>query len=236
MVQPLYIQIMQDIQRKIIGGNFKVDEQIPSEQELLSEYGVSRVTLRKAIDGLVMDGYLERIQGKGTFVKKRRKLNRLVESKRVEGFSDVAKKGGFVPSTKVIEATTISSNEKLSEKLGLSDDETKVVYIKRIRLADNVPIMIENNYFSFDKYSGLLEDNLELPLYEILKNKYHEENFDSPDSTLGVTLANTEQSKYLDCSVGFPLFELKTLITNKKGVPIHYGEHYIVSDRYQFKI
>lgn len=236
MVQPLYIQVMQDVKRKIINGDYKVDAQIPSEQELLSQYNVSRVTLRKAIDGLVMDRYLERIQGKGTFVKKRRKLNRLVESKRVEGFSDVARQGGFEPSTKVLGTSVIEATKQLSEKLALSDDEEKVIYIKRLRLADNVPIMIENNYFSFDKYAGLLQDDLKRPLYDILKNQYHESDFDSPDSTLGVVLSNTEQSKYLDCSVGFPLFELKTLITNSKGVPIHYGEHYIVSDRYQFKI
>lgn len=69
----LYSQVMEKLRKKILTGEYQVNSKLPSELELMKIFNVSRVTLRKAIEGLVNDGIVEKVQGIGTFVRKPKK-------------------------------------------------------------------------------------------------------------------------------------------------------------------
>ncbi|MFT8938146.1 GntR family transcriptional regulator, partial [Liquorilactobacillus sp.] len=74
----LYYRVMEDIRVKIMDGTYPLNSKISSEKKLQDIYGISRVTLRNAIDGLVKDGLIERIQGKGSYVRKPKKIIRML--------------------------------------------------------------------------------------------------------------------------------------------------------------
>lgn len=229
-----YAKIMQDIRGKIISGEFAVDSKLPSEEKLESSYSVSRVTIRLAIDGLVKDGLVERVQGKGSFVRKPSKLSRLVRSTTVESFSEVAKEYGFQVKTHVIKIETVTVNDKL--RTMLETDANEALHIVRLRYLDSDPIFLESNYFPLPKFEQLPNYNLHNSLYDIFKTSFGIKELFSDDTTLSVISADVEKATLLKKSVGFPLFFLETQIKEQDGIVVQYGEQFITSDRYKFKI
>lgn len=229
-----YGRIMADIRSKIISGKYPLDSKLPSEVQLQKEYGVSRVTVRLAIDELVKDGLVERVQGKGSYVRKPQKLSRLVRTSAVESFSAVAKASGYKTSTKLLKIETIKNNDKLKQLL--KNDNEDVLHTVRLRFLDNDPIFIENNYYPLPRFKNLAENNLNGSLYKIFKQKYGIKKLISDNTILSVKIADVEEANLLKRSIGFPLYLVKTQVCDENQNVVQYGEEIIASDRYQFKI
>ncbi len=168
---PIYQQIISYIKEYIDNGIYQKGNIIPSEQEFCNQFNTSRMTVRKAIDELVNDGYLYRIQGRGTFV------SHWVYRKSLEvlGFSYHMKQLGYNPTSRIISFEVIISQPSVAERLKILPTE-KVFYLSRVRMADLEPIAIENVYLPEKRFPGLetysFEEN---SLYEILKTKYNAE-------------------------------------------------------------
>ena len=168
---PIYQQIISYIKEYIDNGIYQKGNIIPSEQEFCNQSNTSRMTVRKAIDELVNDGYLYRIQGRGTFV------SHWVYRKSLEvlGFSYHMKQLGYNPTSRIISFEVIISQPSVAERLKILPTE-KVFYLSRVRMADLEPIAIENVYLPEKRFPGLetysFEEN---SLYEILKTKYNAE-------------------------------------------------------------
>lgn len=229
-----YGRVMDDIRSKIISGEYPLDSKLPSETKLQSEYHVSRVTVRLAVDELVKDGMVERVQGKGSFVRKPHRISQLVSYNGVEGFTDVAKDSGLNTSTKVLRAEIVKSNEQI--KKILQNDNDQVLMTRRLRYLEKAPIFIEVNYYPLPRFKNLLKYDLTGSLYQIFEEKFDIKDLTSDDTILSIKLANLEEANLLNKSVGFPLYYLRTQIKEKNGPVVQYGEEYIASDRYQFKI
>ncbi|XKU96093.1 GntR family transcriptional regulator (plasmid) [Lactobacillus acidophilus] len=229
-----YGQVMDDIRKKIISGEYPLNSKLPSEVRLQNKYHVSRVTVRLAVDELVKDGMVERVQGKGSYVRKPHRISQLVSYNGVEGFTDVAKDSGLKTSTKVLKAEIIKSNERL--KKILQNDNDHIVITKRLRYLEQDPIFIEVNYYPMPRFKNLLKYDLTQSLYQIFDKEYNIKDLTSDDTILSVKLANSEEASLLNKSIGFPLYYLRTQIKEKDGLVVQYGEEYIASDRYQFKI
>ena len=127
---PLYQQLMTRLKNDITAGAYPAGARIPSEQVLCDTYGVSRVTVRKAMLDLVQEGLLVRRQGKGTFVADERIQRNLQQ---VTSFSDACRLMGSTPGTRVISAFVIQAEAETVQQLGLPGD--LAVEIIRLRLA-----------------------------------------------------------------------------------------------------
>ncbi len=142
---PLHLQLKEIILNKIEAGTYKPGELIPSERELADHYVLNRMTVRGAIGALVAEGFLKRVQGKGTFVIKQkifRDLNFL------QGFSRTMKVRGITPTSKVLATHIIDNSRTLQEKLNLTPEQS-VFRISRLRFGDDLPIALEDTYVPY---------------------------------------------------------------------------------------
>ena len=166
---PLYLQLKNKLQEDIENGRLAPGSKIPTEFELGEQYGVSRVTVRKALKELSDQGYLERKSGKGTFVAEK-KLQRSLSSG-VLSFSEMCRSMGLTPGAQTIKIALEDPTEKDTERMHLTPDE-KIMVVERIRTADGKPVVLELNKFP-ESFSFLFGEDLNnSSLYEILNEKH----------------------------------------------------------------
>ena len=170
---PFYIQVKEDILNKIHIGELLPGGRLASEKELTQQYGVSTITIRRAVSELVDENVLERKQGKGTFVLQRNFQRNFSQTGR--GFSEICEANGMAVSTLVLNAEVVNDPpEEILEQLELPKG-FHVVYIRRLRYADQQPVVIETTYFPMH-YAYLLDIDLAHDsMYRTLRT--HEENF-----------------------------------------------------------
>ena len=135
---PLYKQLQNSLRRAVLGGLLQTDEAIPGERELAAGLGVSRVTVRKALRGLVTEGLLEQRQGSGTFIAERleQPLSRLTS------FSEDISGRGMTPSITWLDRSTGRAAPQEALALQLSPG-SEVSRLYRVRNADNKPLALE---------------------------------------------------------------------------------------------
>jgi GntR family transcriptional regulator len=138
---PLYIQLQRAIQNAISNGRLHSDEALPSERDLARQLGISRVTIRKAIAGLVGKGVLVQRHGSGTFITSPMHVE--LPLSRLSSFTDDMQARGLQPGAQVLERSHGPSSPEESMALGLSPGE-RVSRLQRLRLAAGVPMAIEN--------------------------------------------------------------------------------------------
>ena len=163
---PLYRQLMRRLREDIAAGVYPVSSRIPSEQALCGAYGVSRVTVRRALEELTQEGLLQRRQGKGTFVSTPHLFRDL---KHVNSFASVCRMTGVTPGTRVVRAALVPADaEDISRQLSPAGGQ--VVETVRLRLANREPVMLEINHFPA-RYDWLLGEDLGGSLYELLRGR-----------------------------------------------------------------
>ena len=148
---PLYFQIQRALMEKIQSGELSEGDPLASEEELSRYYQVSRMTARQALHGLKTSGYAFSEKGRGTFVT-RPKLEKNIMH--LQGFTEEMRQRGMKPSSKLLEQSVITPNEDLMQRLKLSAGD-KVVHLRRLRLADGVPMAIENSHIPLKQFPGL---------------------------------------------------------------------------------
>ncbi len=141
---PLYDLIEQNFRELILNGQLKSGDSVPSEWELSDLYGVSRLTVRHALDDLARQGWLNRRHGVGTFVSKPA-IARIAPSKL--SFTEQMRAIGRVPSSRQLDVRTIPATPKVASSLELQEGDP-VFEIRRVRLADGKPILLETSYLS----------------------------------------------------------------------------------------
>ena len=172
---PIYMQLRDSIIKKIEDGDYLPDEMIPSEREMAQLYDINRMTVKNAIEVLVKDGYLYRIQGKGTFVrgKKNKLLLGTAGSEANYGISARAKKAGMSASSKVIFHGFVQGYPTLSQRLRL-DVADQIFALHRVRYGDEEPLAIEYTYIPGALFEDAdLNDYGQVSLYDYMNNKNH---------------------------------------------------------------
>lgn len=228
----LYSQVTEKIREKIITGEYPINSKLPNEFELSKKFNVSRVTLRRAIEGLADDGLVKKVRGVGTFVHRPEKVKRIVSTSSIESFSKTAKKEGFKNSVQVIKTAEVRTPIRYESML----KSKNCIFIERLHLIDNEPIMLEFNYFPVPRFLDLKEMDLTKSLYTILHEKYRILKLSSRDTIVSAASASVDEAKFLKKSVGYPLLLFKICIEDEKGKVVHTGRQYVVSDRYEFHI
>ncbi|MHC1750158.1 MAG: GntR family transcriptional regulator [Cellulosilyticaceae bacterium] len=230
----LYSQIEEHLLKQIKTGELKEGDAIPTEVELSEQFGVSRPTVRQALNKLVNNGYLERTKGKGSFVKKPKltqEYTRFIESYNVE----IAKKG-LIPKTIVLEKSIIESDAEIAKRLGIVCGE-KVICITRLRYAfkekGGQPIVLTTVYIPYMRIPKLLKYDFEtFSLYEILEN--NNLYVKRVQRELEITIANDQFAKLLEINEGDAVHLISSVGYLEDGNVIEYSVSYYPAERNKF--
>lgn len=171
--KPKYCKLAEIIKKKINDGEYSLGEKIPTEQKLMEKYKLSRDTVRKAINHLVKEKCLYKLQGSGTFVSEEFYSQSLLK---FYSFTEEMRRRGKVPSSEIISFDLVEVDERIQKKMSINSKE--VYKLIRLRLADKKPVMYEITYLNPNLIKNLTLKNLtEKPLYDVIRKDY-KINFD----------------------------------------------------------
>lgn len=217
---------LRDVLAELATTELGPDTAIPSERELMTTYGVSRATVRKAIDSLVVDGLLQRIHGRGTFVARPRLESRL----HLASFSQDMRRRGLTPSTRLLGVELDRPPAEVSAALGL-DTDGQAWKLDRVRLADGRPIALENGWYPKALLPGLDRHDLGGSLYELFSEVF-DLPIDSAEQTLWGEAADEVVAARLDAPVNTPLLVFRR-VSRSGGKALEYVVSRYRGDRYQ---
>lgn len=225
----LYQQIADDIKGKVDREELKPNTKIPTEAELSAEYGVSRVTIRKALELLVEEEILVRKQGIGTFVSNKklyRDLNFFM------GFTQSCELSGKKAGTKFLAAELVQAMPSDIKRLGLKEND-QIIRIRRLRYCDDMPVILEEIHFP-KQYAYLLSEDLTGSIHQLLAS--HGVALTKGKKTIGVCYATREEAQLLDIEENTALIMSKDMAYTEDDVPVYSGKDIINAERYEYQI
>ena len=230
-ITPLYVQLMEELETSIRNGVYKPGDKIMTEAEMAKEYGVSLITVRKAVGSLMEKGLVVRKQGKGTFVTKPKYSRNM---KKLQSFTEMCEQMGVKPGAQVLENRLIMADKKVADRLGI-EPGSNVVYISRLRLADGEPVQVEKSYFPL-KYAFLLEEDLNNgSMFECLKEKAGAK-VASSEKMIELGRATAEEAAMMDVKKGDYLLFVKSTAYDENGEPMYAGIQLINGDRFSLYV
>lgn len=206
MAKPKYFKIQTFLKEQIQQGKYKVDDYLPSENELCTRFSITRTTARKALDELLREGFIEKHKGKGSRVKERRKSLGLLT---VRGFSEAVNEN--VKTLFLQKPVFAEWSNEINSKVSIADLEEKCIYFERLRFVGDNPVVYECNWFSSKALEGFLEtDFVEDSFFKTLSKKYLIEVVGST-SELRAELARKKISSLLRIEQGTPVLHISLL-------------------------
>ena len=228
---PLYIQLMELLERQILAGERDPGERLPTEGELARQFGVSIITVRSAVGGLCKQGLVERKQGKGTFVKK---LKHTWDTRKLEGFSDSCLRQGIRPGGRMLENRITPLSNRMAACL-CQPAGSQGIYISRLRFADGAPVAIEKNHFPMC-YASLLERRFDdNSLFQYLREQAGVA-VARADKQIELCRATSEEASLLQIESGVPLLFVKSTTYTRAGAPLYVGSQIINGDRFALQL
>lgn len=229
---PLTLQekIRASLLDKIETGIYRPGDQIPSENELSESYGVSRVTVRAALNRLTEEGILLKRQGKGTFVKPTVHVESTLGS---GSFTETCLKLGHRPSTHILHLGTREPGPVLSELYG--EDASTVIELHRLRGVDGVPCILERDYFprTFDfLFEVELEDR---SLFELVE-RHRGAKVAGFEDRFGIAIADEGVAALLEVDPGTPLLEVTESVAGIDGGTLYVNRQLIATERYTYVV
>ncbi|MBA4493451.1 GntR family transcriptional regulator [Paenactinomyces guangxiensis] len=229
--EALYHQVKDILLDRIRSRAWPPNTLIPTEQELIEEFKVSRTTIRQAISLLVQDGLLEKKQGRGTIVKSPQLVGSLG---RLKGFAEEVLEKGLVPHSKLIRSELSDKFYHEKQMLGLPED-AKVLVVERIRFADQTPVALERTCWP-EAIGNILvkHDFNKAQYYEILeKENYFLKRAKEKISAINATIYEAD---LLGIRPGEALLEMTRLSFGLDDKPMEYTQTKYRSDQYHYDI
>ena len=228
---PLYEQIAHNLREMILSGVLEGGETLPPEWELAELYGVSRMTVRRAIDDLARQNWLNRRHGVGTFVSKPTVAS-IAPGKL--SFTEQMRAIGRKPSSQLIRIRLAPASARVATNLALPEGEM-VIEITRLRLADNIPILFETACLPSKRFPELQKETcLEVgSLYECLQRRYGV-TISRMEQTLKPVLLSTEQAMLLAEQSGAPSILSEIIAYSSEGEAVEYSWSFSNSDHSEF--
>src|SRR6516162_6659761 len=164
----LYSRVESALAGEIADGDLRVGEQLPTEDSLIARFGVSRITVRRAIQNLVNRGLVEIRRGKGTFVAAPKITQELTE---LSGFVEDMHAAGRKPTARVLGRQIVPANATVAAQLALTRGE-RVVRIRRVRLADGIPLSFDETFLPLEIGKKIITNDLKVePIFSLLERK-----------------------------------------------------------------
>ncbi|GGB39114.1 GntR family transcriptional regulator [Lentibacillus populi] len=228
---PLYKKVQKKILNEII-QNMKEGDLLPIETDLEKKYDVSRITIRKAIDELVLEGFVEKIQGRGTIVRSTKIIQ---DASTITSWTEEMNLKGKKPDTERLRIFEVKPSKKIKEKLNLHSSE-KVICVERIRLVDGEPIALMFNYLREKYIPGFLEKGFTREsLYEELEKNYNI-ILEEANEQIRARLATDLEASALRISPGDAILQITRTTYLPNGTPFEMVEMISRSDKYEYHI
>lgn len=228
---PLYSQLM-DILIHEIESHMQEDEKMLSEREICKKYDVSRTTVRQAFQELEREGYIYIKHGKGAFVASN-KFNQNLQG--FYSFTEEMKRLGKEPSSQVIKFEIITSNNDISKKMKL-ENEDLVYKFTRLRLANEEKMMIETTYVPYNMFPGITKDDLNKdPLYDIFRDRFNNV-VEYAEEVFIPVLTNEDEAEKLNIGVGSPSLKISRYAYNNNNKVIEYTISIARGDKFRYHI
>ncbi len=204
-----------------------VGSAIPSERQLSADLGVSRLTLRAALDDLAREGYLVRRRGSGTYVQQPKISQELT----MTSFSEDMRRRGMRPGSRMLSMKTEHAGPRLGRFLNVSPSE-QIVVVKRLRLADGETMAIETLHIPESLVPGLTPKSLSGSFYDLLRDTYGIE-IASGTQSIEPTVTNDEESAALGVPLHSPAFLFERTSRDGAGRTVEFVRSIYRGDRYR---
>ncbi len=216
-----YKKILRDLEQKIESGFYQKNQKLPTELELCEQYDVSKTTIKRVMTQLTEQGYIYRRRGDGSYVNDleeneylRREIN-----KQFGGFTNV--NDGEKIETKLLEFSFVNPSELICKKLKLEPD-TYVYYIKRLRIQDNIPRVIEHAYITIEIIPGLTPNIAQNSIHRYIEDEL-KLKIKSAHRKIKAKVATSEQCKLLEMQEPQAILEYEQVVYLDTGMPFQFS-------------
>lgn len=228
-VGTLYHQILQGLTERIESGEIGVGDRLPSEADLVADFGVSRTTARRALDELRRQGLVRREPGRGTFLASPRLRSNLAY---LHSFSEEIERWGYTPGTRLISREERTADEEVAAQLGVEVGEA-VLFVRRLRLADERPIFVCDSHLAVSRFPALNDADYAAVSLSRLFEERTGRRVEHARQWIGAAAADADVAALLEIQPGVPVLRVRrvTLVTGDE--PVEAVEAYFHPERYQ---
>ena len=231
---PKYLQIYEYLHGMIRRNKIELGDKLPTEIELSKRFRVNRMTVRKALDKLVVEKMVVRKRGQGTYLVANLPKEFIYNLDIITGFFKDIRNYGLEPSSKTLKVEVIEASERTAVLLDLNKDR-RVIFMLRIFYANDQPMMIEKNYMSYSEFRDLLNLDLSGLRYPVLKERYNIAP-QYTNQTFTAVICDQEEMNLFGFSEPQACVELEFAVYDISNVPIEVGYYLYRGDKYKFNI
>jgi GntR family transcriptional regulator len=227
---PLHAQVEQAVLKSMADGLLPPGARLPAEDQLIEQFGVSRTTIRTAIQSLLARGLVEIRRGKGTFVTQPTITQELTE---LTGFVEDMRAIGREPSALVLDRRVVAASETVARQLILQRGAA-VARIQRVRLADGSPLSFDETYLPLELGEKIMAEDLEnQPIFSLLEQKYSTPLLEA-EYRLAAVASHGTVARALGIEAGSPIFLIERTTFSSNHRPVDYERLYYRGDHIRF--
>ncbi len=230
---PKYLQIRKWLLGMINRGRIEVGSKIPTEEEIAKRFGVNRMTVRQALDELVLEKMIVRKRGEGSILISAKPRDYVYELDNITSFDDDMQVHGIEPIHEVLRVEAFEADKTISGKLELGDDN-KVVQLLSVKRVGDEPVLIERSFLPYAEFSKLLEMNITGPFYHLLVEEFGVILHHSTQIFSAVNPPE-EEMEIFGMTETVPCMLLESIAYDPDDIPIEVLHSYYRGDRYSFK-
>jgi GntR family transcriptional regulator len=229
---PLHHQVYLDLKAKLDSGTFRPGDRLPPERELAKLYGLSLITVRRALDELAREQRIERTPGRGTHVLHPR-IDRNLGG--TLSFTEEMHSRGLIPHTRLVGARRESAGEAVADALHIPVG-APTFYLERLRMASGEPLLLEQARVPEERFPGLIELDLEhQSLYDLMGERY-ELPISHVREALEPVLLRSREARLLNQAPRSPALLVEGVAFTAAGIPVEFSRTYVRGDRTRYYV
>ncbi len=227
--EPAYAQLVRILLGQIAAGMFRPGDRLPSEAQLCGSYGVSPMTVRRAVNILVDQGVVIAEQGRGTFVKALELSTATFDLNRLQQLF----RNGAQSRVKLSEVRITSANQRTARKLAIEVGD-RIVYVRRLIFQGENPVLLHREHVIYDPTRPIIEAEMEVTALRGLFSGGGESDLKRGDLTIDATVLTQDEAILLHAEAGAPAFRLEHVFYDFDDRPVSWGWFVCASDHLRF--